>query len=75
MSREYRPPRLVLTPRAWLKWQFLCHAGPTEIGAFGLSQERSPLVVEDLLVVKQIATPASVAFDDGAVAEDRKSTR
>lgn len=69
MSREYRPPRLVLTPRAWLKWQFLCHAGPTEIGAFGLSQERSPLVVEDLLVVKQVTTAASVAFDDVAVAD------
>ena len=69
MSSEYRPPRLVLTPRAWLKWQFLCHAGPTEIGAFSLSQERSPLVVEDLLVVKQVTTITSVAFDDGAVAD------
>ena len=69
MSSESRPPRLVLTPRAWLKWQFLCHAGPTEIGAFGLSQGRSPLVVEDLLVVKQVTTAVSVAFDAAAAAD------
>ena len=37
MLRDSDSPRLVFTPRAWLKWQFLCHAGPTEIGALGES--------------------------------------
>ncbi len=69
MPRDLDPPRLVFTPRAWLKWQFLCHAGPTEIGAFGLCHEEHPLVVEDLLVVKQSTTSVSVAFDDTAVAD------
>ena len=69
MPRDPDSPRLIFTPRAWLKWQFLCHAGPTEIGAFGLSNENAPLVVEDLLVVKQATTSVSVAFDDIAVAD------
>ncbi len=69
MFRESEGPRLMFTPRAWLKWQFLCHAGPTEIGAFGLSNQRDPLRVEDLLVVQQVTTSASVEFDDTAVAE------
>ncbi|CAN5474674.1 hypothetical protein BH11PLA2_BH11PLA2_29720 [soil metagenome] len=69
MSRDVDTPRLVFSPRAWLKWQFLCHAGPTEIGAFGLSSEHNPLHVEDLIVVQQITTSVSVAFDDNAVAD------
>jgi hypothetical protein len=62
-------PRLRFSPRAWLKFQFLCHAGPTEVAAFGLSSDAHPLLVEDLLVVKQRATAATVAFDDAAVAD------
>jgi hypothetical protein len=62
-------PRLTFTSRAWLKFQFLCHAGPTEVGAFGLTDEDDPLLVEDLLVVKQITTRVTVAFDDAAVAD------
>ena len=62
-------PRLTFTPRAWLKWLFLAHAGPTEVGAFGLSAEDDLLLVEDLIVVKQTASTATVAFDDTAVAE------
>jgi hypothetical protein len=62
-------PRLRFSPRAWLKFQFLGHAGPTEVAAFGLSSEADPLLMEDLIVVKQRATAASVAFDDEAVAD------
>ena len=69
MPRDPDCPRLIFTPQAWLKWQFLCHAGPTEIGAFGLSSRNDPLRVEDLLVVKQSTTAVSVAFDDAAVAD------
>jgi hypothetical protein len=69
MPRDYDTPRLIFSPRAWLKWQFLCHAGPTEIGCFGLSSEQNPLVVEDLIVIKQATTVVSVAFDDSAVAD------
>ena len=36
MPDEEVPVRpLVFAPLAWLKLQFLCHAGPTEVGGFG----------------------------------------
>jgi proteasome lid subunit RPN8/RPN11 len=54
---------------AWLKLQFLCHAGPTEVAAFGLAAASDPLYLEDILVVRQRATPVTVAFDDEAVAD------
>jgi hypothetical protein len=62
-------PALRFTPSAWLKWQFLCHAGPTEAAGFGRSADGDPLLVEDVLVVRQRATPAAVALDDAAVAD------
>jgi proteasome lid subunit RPN8/RPN11 len=62
-------PRLMFSPRAWLKWQYLCHAGPTEIGAFGMSRESDLLHVEDLIVPRQRTTAVSVAFDDASVAD------
>jgi proteasome lid subunit RPN8/RPN11 len=60
---------LTFSPLAWLKLQFLCHAGPTEVACFGLAAEVDPLRLEDVLVVRQRATPVSVAFDDEAVAD------
>jgi proteasome lid subunit RPN8/RPN11 len=69
MPRDPDTPRLTFSPRAWLKWQYLCHRGPTEIGAFGLSRAADLLYVEDLIVVKQSTTTVSVAFDDAAVAD------
>ena len=69
MPRDPDQPRLTFTPRAWLKWLFLAHAGPTEVAAFGLSAEDDLLRVEDLIVLKQMASAATVAFDDTAVAE------
>lgn len=62
-------PRLMFSPRAWLKWQYLCHAGATEVGAFGLGRENDLLYVEDLNVPRQRTTAVSVAFDDAAVAD------
>jgi len=67
-----RPPlrrRLTFSPLAWLKLQFLCHAGPTEVAAFGLAAEDDPLYLDDILVVRQRCTPVTVAFDDEAVAD------
>ena len=62
-------PKLTFAPLAWLKLQFLCHAGPTEVAAFGLSAPDDPLHLDDVLVVEQRAGPVSVAFDDAAVAD------
>ena len=73
MFRQFLPPpekpRLMFEPRAWLKLQYLCHAGPTEVAGFGLSSPLDPLRIEDFLVVQQHATAGSVAFDDVAIAD------
>ncbi len=70
MIEPYRSARqLQFAPLAWLKWQFLCHAGPTEVAGFGLSAIHDPLYVEDILVVSQQATAVTVAFDDAAIAD------
>jgi len=60
---------LVFSPRAWLKLQFFCHRGDTEIAGFGLSAKDDLLYVEDFVTVKQRVSPMTVAFDDDAVAE------
>jgi hypothetical protein len=62
-------PVLRFTPYAWAKLQFFCHAGDTEIGGFGLAATDDPLLVTDLLTVRQSVSSASVEFDDVAVAE------
>ncbi len=59
----------MFAPLAWLKLQHLCHAGPTEVAAFGLSAPDDPLYLDDVLVVRQRATPVAVAYDDAAVAD------
>ena len=60
---------LVFAPLAWLKFQYLCHAGPTEVAGFGLSHPDDPLYLEDVLVVRQRCTAVTVALDDAAVAD------
>lgn len=57
------------SPLAWLKWQYLCHVGATEVGGFGLSAQNHPLYLEDILVVGQQATASTVSFDDASVAD------
>lgn len=60
---------LRFTPNAWAKLVYFCHAGDTEIGGFGLSDPDDPLLVTDLLTLKQTTTSVSVDFDDEAVAD------
>ena len=69
LDETARSRPLVFAPLAWLKLQFLCHAGETEVGGFGLSHADDLLYVEDVLVVRQRCGFASVAFDDAAVAD------
>ncbi len=64
-----RPPVLTFAPLAWLKLQFFCHAGDTEIGGFGLSAAKDPLYVEEFVTVRQRATQVTIRFEDGAVAD------
>ena len=72
MRRSRRPlprPSLRFSPFAWAKLLYLRDRGETEIGGFGLSAEDDPLLVVDILVVKQRCTPITVAFDDASVAD------
>jgi proteasome lid subunit RPN8/RPN11 len=62
-------PRLVFSTQAWLKLQVLCHAGETEVGAFGISDPQNLLLIQDVVTVKQSCTSVTVRFDDSAVSE------
>ena len=68
-GRDPSPRQLIFSARAWLQWQFLCHVGPTEVAGFGLSSPHNPLYLEQILLIRQWATPVGVGFDDQAVAD------
>jgi hypothetical protein len=63
------PQALTFAPLAWLKLQFFCHAGATEVGGFGVVAAADPLYVNDFVTVAQEVTPFSVRFADEAVAD------
>ena len=67
--RKHRQPRLIFAPLAWLKLQFLCHLGDTEIGGFGITAKDDLLYVEDFVTVRQRTSMVTVAMDDQAVAD------
>lgn len=67
--RPFRRPRLVFAPLAWMKLQYFCHAGDTEIGGFGITAETNLLYIEDFVTVRQRVSPVTVAFVDDAVAD------
>jgi hypothetical protein len=60
---------LTFAPLAWLKLQWFCHAGPTEIGGFGISSRDDLLYVEEFVTVRQRVSSVSVHFLDEAVAD------
>lgn len=66
---SHPPTVLKFSAEAWLKLQFLCHLGETEIGAFGVASDDDPLYIEDVVTVRQSCSSVSVKFDDAAVAE------
>lgn len=63
------PHKLIFSSKAWLKWQYLCHVGPTEVAGFGLSNADNPLYLDDVLMIRQRASSVTVSFDDHAVAD------
>ncbi len=62
-------PCLVFDPLCWLKLQFFCHFGDTEIGGFAISADDNPLYVEQFQTVMQGTSAVSVEFADSAVAD------
>jgi proteasome lid subunit RPN8/RPN11 len=61
---------LRFSPYAWAKLLFLRDCGNTEVGGFALSAAGDLLLVEDLRLIRQRTSVASVCFDDEAVADD-----
>ena len=60
--------KLKFTPTAWAKLLFLRDYGDTEVGGFGICPNH-PLLVEDIRLVQQTCSWASVVFDDESVAD------
>ena len=63
-SRSHDPPkRLTFSPQAWLKLQYLCHAGPTEVAAFGLAAADATLATRRrrMRLVRAIGATAALA--------------
>ncbi len=69
--RSHHPPRPTLrfSPTAWAKLLFLRDFGDTEVGGFGISAPDDLLRVEDFVLVPQVCSAMTVAFDDEAVAD------
>src|ERR1019366_6779272 len=61
--------QLTFAPLAWLKLQFFCHLGETEIGGFGITAKDDPLYVEDFVTVRQQSSMMTVAMEAEAVAD------
>ncbi len=60
---------LYFSPLAWLKLQWFCHTGDTEVGGFGISAANNPLYIEEFVTVRQRTTAVTVRFEDAAVAD------
>jgi proteasome lid subunit RPN8/RPN11 len=69
-QRSYdQSPLLTFTPTAWAKLVYVRDLGDSEVGGFGISADDDPLLIEDVQLVEQSCTPASVIFDDTSVAD------
>ena len=68
-SRQRLRPSLRFTPYAWAKLLFLRDLGDTEVGGFGISAPDDLLLVMDFILVPQICSAVTVAFEDEAVAD------
>jgi proteasome lid subunit RPN8/RPN11 len=62
-------PTLRFAPYAWAKLLYLRDVGDTEVGGFGISATDDLFLVEDVRLVQQRCTQASVEFEDEAVAD------
>lgn len=59
-----RGPVLTFTPLAWLKLNYYCHAGNTEVGGYGVAGDPvKPLHITDVVLPRQSCTLATVDLD------------
>ncbi|MEK6248330.1 MAG: hypothetical protein N2C12_09140 [Planctomycetales bacterium] len=62
-------PTLRFTPYAWAKLLFLRDYGNSEVGGFGITSADDLLLVEEIQLISQDCTIATVKFDDESVAD------
>jgi len=60
---------LRFSPTAWAKLLYFRDRSDTEIGGFGITDAKNPLLVQEFMTVEQRVTSVSVSFDDEAVAD------
>ncbi len=63
LTRQITVPTLTFSAKAWLKLQYLCHLGETEIGGMGLARGTDPLYIDDFILIKQTSNAVHVSFD------------
>ena len=68
-KRRTTRQKIRFTPYAWAKLIYLRDVGNTEVGGFGSSNEDDPLLIEDIVLIRQVCTSVSVEFDDESVAD------
>lgn len=51
------------SPYSWAKLLYLRDIGPTEVGGYGLTETDDPLLITDIVLVKQECTSATLEFD------------
>lgn len=69
MRSTHPLPKLVFAPLAWLKLQYFCHQGETEVGGFAVTAPENPFYIEEFITVRQDTSPVTVTFRDDAVAD------
>ncbi len=68
-SKQPTIPTLRFTPYAWAKLLFLRDYGNSEVGGFGITSADDLLLVEEIQLIQQHCTVATVKFDDESVAD------
>lgn len=63
------PKELIFSAAAWLKLQYLCHLGNTEIGGYAISTSEAPLYIKEFHIIKQYVSSVTVSFDDMGLAQ------
>ena len=60
---------LRFTPYAWAKLLFLRDYGNSEVGGLGITSANDLLLIEDIQLIQQHCTIATVKFDDESIAD------
>lgn len=60
---------LTFSPYAWMKLQYMCHKGDTEVAGFGVTSKEDRLHVVDFKLIPQISSMASFEFEDKGYAD------